>query len=114
MEKISWEQIARRVMQEHGFLPDFSTAALAQLAKIQQVNGGTEPAMKDLRQLLWASIDNDDNRLLSWVSYFQPVLTHKIKPAQLFNSYMRQEISNPWTSSIYGLSRSVLHISLIC
>jgi len=29
------EQIARRVMQEHGFLPDFSTAALDELSKIQ-------------------------------------------------------------------------------
>ena len=92
MEKLSWKQIARRVMQEHGFLPDFSPAALDQLGKIQQVNGGTEPAMKDLRQLFWASIDNDDNRLLFWVSYFQPVLTHKIKPAQLFNSYRDRKL----------------------
>ena len=53
--------IARRVMLERGLLPDFSPAALAELARIQspaQVDG--LPA-RDLTGLLWASIDNDDS-----------------------------------------------------
>ena len=32
------ERIARRVMKERGFLPDFSKAALNELEKIQQVD----------------------------------------------------------------------------
>jgi exoribonuclease R len=56
------ERIARRAMQEYGFLPDFSIAALDELAKIQKVDRGAEAATKDLRHLLWASIDNDDSR----------------------------------------------------
>jgi len=54
-------KIARRVMLEKGFIPDFSPQALAEL------NGITEPAMqtgastRDLRNLLWCSIDNDDS-----------------------------------------------------
>ncbi|MCX5916449.1 MAG: RNB domain-containing ribonuclease [Deltaproteobacteria bacterium] len=55
------ERIAYRVMKERGFLPDFSGAAFNELEKIQQVDGGVESPGKDLRHLLWASIDNDDS-----------------------------------------------------
>jgi VacB/RNase II family 3'-5' exoribonuclease len=55
------ERIAYRVMKERGFLPDFSGAALNELQKIQQGDGGAESPGKDLRHLLWASIDNDDS-----------------------------------------------------
>jgi hypothetical protein len=34
------EQIAHRVMQEHGFLPDFSPAALDEMAHIQKIDTG--------------------------------------------------------------------------
>jgi hypothetical protein len=49
------------VMMERGFLPDFSRTALDELEKMQQVDWGAESPMKDLRRLLWASIDNDDS-----------------------------------------------------
>jgi VacB/RNase II family 3'-5' exoribonuclease len=55
------ERIAYRVMKERGFLPDFSRTVLNELEKMQQVDWGTESPMKDLRQLIWASIDNDDS-----------------------------------------------------
>src|SRR3990170_211603 len=55
------KRIARRVMKEHGFLPDFSKAALDELEKIQEVDWGVEAHKKDLRHLLWVSIDNDDS-----------------------------------------------------
>jgi len=55
------ERIAYRVMKERGFLPDFSKAALNELEEIHQVDGGAESPRKDLRHLLWASIDNDDS-----------------------------------------------------
>jgi len=48
-------------MLEHGFQPDFSVAALDELAKIQNGNEATNVTIKDLRKLLWASIDNDDS-----------------------------------------------------
>ncbi len=49
------------MMKERGFLPDFSGAALNELEEIQRVEGLEESPGKDLRQLLWASIDNDDS-----------------------------------------------------
>ena len=55
------ERIASRVMKERGFLPDFSRTVLNELEKMQQVDWETESPGKDLRQLLWASIDNDDS-----------------------------------------------------
>ena len=39
------EQIARRVMLEHGFQTDFSTAVLDELAKIQKGDGGKDILM---------------------------------------------------------------------
>ncbi len=55
------ERIARRVMTERGFLVDFSEAALNEVEKISQVDWGAKSPWKDLRHLLWASIDNDDS-----------------------------------------------------
>jgi len=62
------QQIARRVMLERGFLPDFSTEALAQLAEIQAPQIPNSAMVRDLRGLLWASIDNDDSRDLDQLS----------------------------------------------
>ncbi len=55
------ERIARRVMTERGFLVDFSEAALNELEKTAQVDWGAKSPWKDLRHLVWASIDNDDS-----------------------------------------------------
>ena len=55
------ERVARRVMTERGFLVDFSEAALSELEKIAHADQVAESPGKDLRHLLWASIDNDDS-----------------------------------------------------
>jgi len=77
--KVILEQIARRVMQEHGFLTDFSATVLDELAKIQKVVGGTESTMKDLRQLLWASIDNVDSLDLDQLTVAEKLADNKVK-----------------------------------
>ena len=52
--------IAHRVMLSRGLAPDFSPAALAELDRIREP--AASPAARDLRQLPWCSIDNDDSR----------------------------------------------------
>jgi VacB/RNase II family 3'-5' exoribonuclease len=52
--------IARRVMLERGLAPDFSQAALQELDSIKGP-ASAAGAAKDLRKLLWCSIDNDDS-----------------------------------------------------
>jgi len=61
------QEIAHRVMIARGLLPEFTPAALTELAAITgpaSANGVT----RDLRSLLWCSIDNDDSRDLDQLS----------------------------------------------
>jgi len=64
--------IARRAMLDRGLLPEFSAAALAQAEAIAAPAAATDPGMRDMRALLWASIDNDDSRDLDQLSVAQP------------------------------------------
>ena len=73
------EQIARRVMMEHGFQTDFSTAAFDELAKIQNFDAGKGIIFKDLRQLLWASIDNDDSQDLDQLTVAEELPDNNVK-----------------------------------
>ena len=56
------KRIAHRVMLEKGLLPDFSKEAEEQLAAINAPATAGSEQVRDLRDLLWASIDNDDSR----------------------------------------------------
>jgi len=66
-------------MLQRGLLPDFSSEALAELGRIQapaSVEGGQ---VRDLRDLLWASIDNDDSRDLDQLTVAEALPGDKIK-----------------------------------
>jgi exoribonuclease-2 len=60
--------IARRAMQEKGLNPDFPADALTQLGGIEERAREKDSAIRDQRDLLWASIDNDDSRDLDQLS----------------------------------------------
>ena len=62
------QSLARRAMVERGLLPDFPPQALAELDRIQGPAMQTTEAVRDLRGLLWCSIDNDDSRDLDQLS----------------------------------------------
>ncbi|THJ20917.1 MAG: RNB domain-containing ribonuclease [Nitrospira sp. CG24D] len=66
------KSIARRAMIERGLLPDFSAAAMAELAHIQTPATDQSSSLRDLRELLWASIDNDDSRDLDQLTVAVP------------------------------------------
>jgi exoribonuclease R len=65
--------IARRAMLDRGLLPDFSAAALKQAEAITGSAATSGLNARDLRALLWASIDNDDSRDLDQLSVAQPL-----------------------------------------
>jgi len=79
------QSIAQRAMLERGLLPDFSSAVLAELDRIQApagVNGGSvgDPfEIRDLTDLLWASIDNDDSRDLDQLTIAEALPGDKVK-----------------------------------
>jgi VacB/RNase II family 3'-5' exoribonuclease len=52
--------IADRVMRARGLDPDFSPAVLSEVRRMS--GPATAPAVRDLRDRLWCSIDNDDSR----------------------------------------------------
>ena len=60
-DRVILQDIAHRAMLERGLLPDFSAAALTELDKIQMPSRVNDEAVRDLTDLLWASIDNDDS-----------------------------------------------------
>ena len=55
------KQLAQKAMCQRGLLPDFSASALAEVARLQAPTAGND-GLRDMRNLLWASIDNDDSR----------------------------------------------------
>jgi VacB/RNase II family 3'-5' exoribonuclease len=66
-------------MTERGLLPDFSPAALAQTEALGERVVATGPAIRDLRDLPWASIDNDDTRDLDQLSAAEPLAGGTVK-----------------------------------
>ena len=71
--------IARKAMFDRGLLPDFSPAALAELAGIPLQEPFIAGGIRDLRQLLWSSIDNDDSLDLDQVTVAEAMPEGMIK-----------------------------------
>ena len=77
--KSTLERIARRAMQDSGFQTDFSQAAMNELKNMHKVAWAAAATKKDLRQLLWASIDNDDSRDLDQLTVAEALPDNKVK-----------------------------------
>jgi exoribonuclease-2 len=73
------KRIARNAMRERGLLPDFSPEALAQTSSLTAPARIEGPGIRDLRGLLWASIDNDDSQDLDQLSVAEPLADGKVK-----------------------------------
>jgi VacB/RNase II family 3'-5' exoribonuclease len=55
-------EIARRAMRDRGLEPDFPPAAMAEAERLSPASPDGDSSIRDLRDLLWSSIDNDDTR----------------------------------------------------
>jgi ribonuclease R len=73
------QNIAHRAMLERGLLPDFSAEALAELDGIQSPATMKGEPVRDARNLLWASIDNDDSRDLDQLTFAESLPGDNVK-----------------------------------
>jgi ribonuclease R len=73
------QNIAQKAMLERGLLPEFSAEVRAEL---EQIRPSAEPdggPGRDLRDSLWASVDNDDSRDLDQLTVAEPMPGGKVK-----------------------------------
>jgi exoribonuclease-2 len=72
-DRADLKQIARKAMVEKGLEPDFSRDALAELAALRGPAAPSGDGVRDLRERLWVSIDNDDSRDLDQLTVAEPL-----------------------------------------
>jgi VacB/RNase II family 3'-5' exoribonuclease len=73
------KRIARQAMLDHGLQPDFPAEAVAQTNSIKPTSSLDGSASRDLRGLLWASIDNDDSLDIDQLSVAEPLARGAVK-----------------------------------
>ena len=78
---VDLQAMARQVLRQYGFDPDFPAPARQQVAQLQAhppqlATGG---AVRDLRNLLWSSIDNDTSRDLDQIEYAERLPDGSVK-----------------------------------
>jgi VacB/RNase II family 3'-5' exoribonuclease len=73
------KNIAHRVMLQRGLLPDYSPAVLAETNLLMGAAVETDPSIRDLRPLLWCSIDNDDSMDLDQLTYAESKTDGSVK-----------------------------------
>ena len=73
------QRIARQAMVERGLLPDFSPKALSELDALQKPVTKMDKATRDLRDLPWCSIDNDDSRDLDQLTVAETMPDGNVK-----------------------------------
>ena len=71
---------AKQIMQENGFEPDFPPQVSQQLTSLkEQTKIPSDGKVRDLRNLLWSSIDNDTSRDLDQIEVAEPSTNGDVK-----------------------------------
>jgi exoribonuclease-2 len=78
-EAVDLKELAHREMVDYSFEPDFSKECQNQLQKIEASTGSTASSIKDLRNLLWSSIDNIESQDLDQIEYTERLPNGDIK-----------------------------------
>lgn len=71
--------IARRVMVERGMTVDFPKEVADELAGLREMNGMPDKNIKDMTDMLWCSIDNDDSEDLDQLTVAEAAGGGRIK-----------------------------------
>ena len=77
--RITLQHIARKAMISRGLEPDFPSAVVAELSKINSPAVSKPSMVKDLRDKLWCSIDNNDSLDLDQLSFAEELANKKIR-----------------------------------
>src|ERR1700730_2414588 len=79
--QIDLQAMARHAMLNHGFEPEFSLQVQQQLEELKARPPQVAPSanVRDLRNLLWSSIDNDTSRDLDQVEVAERLPTGETK-----------------------------------
>jgi VacB/RNase II family 3'-5' exoribonuclease len=72
-------EIARKDMLERGLDPDFSTEVMEEVRRIADSVPKADSSVRDLRHLLWCSIDNDDSLDLDQLTVAEPMSEERIR-----------------------------------
>ncbi|HXB28314.1 MAG TPA: RNB domain-containing ribonuclease [Puia sp.] len=73
------QRIARSAMQDKGFLIDFPSTVMTTLNSLQETAPKISDPVRDLRNLVWCSIDNDDSEDLDQLSVAIPMPSDEVK-----------------------------------
>ena len=78
---IDLQAIANDIMRQYGFEPNFPPAVQQQLAQLRANPPAISPGpyVRDLRNLLWSSIDNDTSRDLDQIEVAEQLTNSEIK-----------------------------------
>ena len=71
--------LARQALIDRGLEPDFPPDALREVARIDGPARAPDGAVRDLRRLLWASIDNDDSRDLDQLTVAERLASDDVR-----------------------------------
>jgi VacB/RNase II family 3'-5' exoribonuclease len=77
--RIALQQIARRAMISRGLVPDFPAALLDELKGIHSPATYQHDISKDMRRLLWCSVDNAESLDLDQLSYAEQLPGNKVR-----------------------------------
>jgi len=78
---VDLQAAARQIMLQNGFEPDFPPEVQQQVAAIEKQPPGREASaqIRDLRQLLWSSIDNDTSRDLDQIEVAEKLANGSVR-----------------------------------
>lgn len=106
------QKIARRVMVERGLEPEFGPTALAELSAISAAAVASNGSTRDLRSLLWCSIDNDDSLDLDQLSVAEALpdgavkilvaiadVTALVRQGSAIDAHARQNTTSVYTAA---------------
>src|SRR5215469_7608379 len=93
------QAIARRVMAERGLEADFSPAARAETDALTGPARESEGGVRDLRRLLWCSIDNDDSRDLDQLTVAEADVDALVEKDSAIDGHARANTTSVYTAA---------------